>query len=826
MLLGMLAVDLGFIGIDRHDAFVAKRREAVLSGDSTSTEDALLTAGMLDAGQLAALQAVMQQLEHNDSDIRLGRLLVAQRHVTAAQIYQLLRMQKALAVPEPLAVLLVREQLITPAALEQAERLLATLATSAEPPDNTVADSARQPLGSQTVADLLLTTLAIEQGFIDPTSSTVKNALRQCESVAELVERGVLERAQRDALERLFRRLQREDVDVALALHAAEQGLLGPREIEQALWAQQDNEVDTALADVCLDLGLLDPKQLGNLLAEVERQLYSCETTLSFDEMLLATLAVDQGVISQTQLDQHLTERDPGEPLWVHLINVGLISETKFAKLNKLKQRLEQTDEDILFAKLVADSGLVAIPALEEALRQQKAAEELQPIGDILLRAGQISVRQKRAIDAEVAQVIASAAPAVAAAEPGKSAPPATSSSLHPKPSTTSPAAGSPAAKPAPVTATIREQTETPAGGKPAVATGALASQQAKRFGRYEIMSEISRGGMGIIYKARNTETNEVVAIKTLAPHLAINTQYVDRFTQEAQALHKVAHPNIVAVRRVGHGGNVHFMEMEYVDGEQLRKRCERMGPMPVPLAIELIMPIVAALEHAWSLGVVHRDVKPENILIAADGRPKLVDFGIAKNLEGESHTRTGDFFGSPLYTAPEQLKHARSIDFRADIYAIGACLYRMLVGEPPFSGDSAFQVIARVLHDPIAKRAELPVELGWETYQVLEQLLAKDPADRPRSGAQMRELLQSLLRPVACTRCQTSFPAYNLACPTCRQVYKPVAEVRRGRPGRAGSSSPSTRRNASSTSEPDQRRQGRGVGARRVLGERRRGRR
>src|SRR5262249_32053876 len=155
-------------------------------------------------------------------------------------------------------------------------------------------------------------------------------------------------------------------------------------------------------------------------------------------------------------------------------------------------------------------------------------------------------------------------------------------------------------------------------------------------------------------YKAQNTEKNRTVALKTLAPHLAINQEFVDRFNREAQALAKLNHPNIVAVHSVGHAGKTHFMEMEFVDGETVRALCDREGPLPVPRTVEIVKPVVAALDHAWGRGIIHRDIKPENILLTRVGTPKVVDFGIAKLMESDSHTRTGDFFGSPYYVAPE----------------------------------------------------------------------------------------------------------------------------------------------------------------------------
>lgn len=771
MLLGMLVVDLGFLDQATVDDFTAKRLESA-SIDKASLPpigEALGEAGLLDAGQLAALTAVLTQLEQNEPDIALGRMLVAQRALTAAQVMAALRLQKQQPEPISLADLLVREGTVDASAIATAQTVVAAMAgggaaTAAAAPAAAAAApaapappapaapapaapsdanaSSEQPIvgSAKDLDELLLAMMALDQGFAG--EDTIKLALGGDAGtpLAERLTAAGIEAAQLDALGKLCRQLLKEDEDVVLARLAIEQHGLELGALEAAMIEQRRGAMMSSLGELLVEQGSLSQEQLGALEAQVDEELSASEAGLSFDDMLLGTLAVDQGVITEEQLGHAVQGRDPALPLWVQLLERGLLSDEKLASLNKLKSRLEQTDEDIIFSKVACDIGLVEVKVLEEIFREQKTASEHIAVGDLLLKNRVLTVKQKRDISQEVARRMEGA-------------------------------------------------TVTPASmqAAPTAEEAEAYKPQGKQFGRYDVLSEISRGGMGIIYKAVNTETGETVALKTLAAHLAINQEFVARFTSEAQALHKVAHPNIVGVKRVGHAGKVHYMEMEFVDGEDLRATCDREGPLPVDRAVGMLVPVLKALAHAWSVNVIHRDVKPENILIRKDGSPKLVDFGIAKNLEGDSQTRTGEFFGSPYYTAPEQLKHARSIDFRADIYALGACFYRMIIGEPPFGGDSAFQVIAKVLHEPILKRNELPVEIGKETYRVLETLMAKEPGDRPRSGAEVVKLMNSLLREVECSKCSASYQAFAVKCPGCGQLHKPQSGGASGRRGRGG---------------------------------------
>ena len=760
MVLGMLAVDLGFVAAARIDAFIADRAAQLAAGNTLAPiEGELERAGLLDAGQIEALAALRQQLEQSDPDITLGRLIVAQRLLPVAKIQQALRRQKSLPQQVPLGDLLVQEKLIDPARLAMVQMVAKTLANraapaaapAAAPPPAVASDpdaAAPARLGAKSYDELLLALLAVDQGFVD--LEQVRGVLSRPNrgSIQDvLVSAALATQPQLDALARLVEKLEATDEDVVFGRLAITSGAVRLDALEAAMLEQRAGDELVPLADLLVSADALAPERCEALLEQVDQFLGSQTTPLSLDDVILGTLVIDQGVMTQEQLDHSKATRNPEEPLWVHWLGTGLVTQDRLDKLNRLKSRLETSDEDVVFAQIATDSGLVTVAKIEEMFRAQKSREVHLPLGDLLLQSGSLTVKQKREVEGEVKQRLEGKAESL--------------------PTTGDPSSGSTTAIPA------------SAGAAATPAAAEDSKPKGKRFGPYLILGEISRGGMGVIYKAQNTEKNRVVALKTLAPHLAINQEFVDRFHREAQALSKLNHPHIVAVHTIGHAGKVHFMEMEFVDGETVRSLCDREGALSVPKTVSLIKPIVSALDHAWGRGIIHRDVKPENILLNKAGVPKLADFGIAKLLESDSHTRTGDFFGSPYYVAPEQLKHAKSIDFRADIYALGACMFRMLTGEPPFGGDSAFQIIARVLHDAIPAREDLPVPMGLVTYRLLESMMSKEPPERPRSGAELIEQLDSLVAETPCARCQSPVAAYQDVCPECGHAPRPPSAAR-----------------------------------------------
>ena len=250
------------------------------------------------------------------------------------------------------------------------------------------------------------------------------------------------------------------------------------------------------------------------------------------------------------------------------------------------------------------------------------------------------------------------------------------------------------------------------------------------RIAQYEVLGELGRGGVGVVYRARDAALNREVAIKTLHGHRA-SDEALARFRREASATAQLRHPGIVAVHEVGeHEGDM-FVVLELVDGEPLEEVLRR-EPMTPRRVAELGRSLALALEHVHERGIVHRDVKPNNVLIEPDGNPRLVDFGLARIPEDTTQlTRPGDVLGTPAYMAPEQALGLKDVDARSDVYGLGALLYAMLVGREPFPGTGVAEVIQRVCHDELTPPRRLRPEVPAAVDAAVVRAMAKDPAQR-----------------------------------------------------------------------------------------------
>jgi eukaryotic-like serine/threonine-protein kinase len=225
----------------------------------------------------------------------------------------------------------------------------------------------------------------------------------------------------------------------------------------------------------------------------------------------------------------------------------------------------------------------------------------------------------------------------------------------------------------------------------------------------YEVLGELGRGGMGVVYKARQVRLGRVVALKVLLAGAHAGAQDLARFRAEAEAVARLQHPNIVQVYEVGEEGGRPYLALEYVDGGSLADRL-RGTPLPAREAAQMAEALARAVHAAHDKGVVHRDLKPANVLLTADGTPKVVDFGLAKRLDGVTlHTQTGAVLGTPDFMAPEQVE-GRAVGPAADIDALGALLYQMLTGRPPFAAETALDTLLRVrLEEPVPPSRLLP---------------------------------------------------------------------------------------------------------------------
>ncbi|MHC5059328.1 MAG: serine/threonine protein kinase, partial [Planctomycetota bacterium] len=262
----------------------------------------------------------------------------------------------------------------------------------------------------------------------------------------------------------------------------------------------------------------------------------------------------------------------------------------------------------------------------------------------------------------------------------------------------------------------------------------AVQTGEASIVAGYEVVSKLGQGGMGAVYKARQVETGQYVALKILPPSLA-NEAMVKRFQREADVTSKLDHEHIVGCVEFGFDKRrkCHFCALEFVEGEDLGKRLKRTGAMPEGEAAAIARQIARALQHANANGLVHRDVKPENIMITPAGASKLLDLGLARpaNMEATRFTQSGMFVGSPYYASPEQALGSRDIDTRADIYSLGATLYHMITGTPPFAGSTVMEVLQKHVHEKVPWPADVKPELSDGVCRVIARMMAKKPEER-----------------------------------------------------------------------------------------------
>ncbi len=270
-------------------------------------------------------------------------------------------------------------------------------------------------------------------------------------------------------------------------------------------------------------------------------------------------------------------------------------------------------------------------------------------------------------------------------------------------------------------------------------------------LGRYKIVSELGRGAMGVVYKATDPLLQRTVAIKTI--NMALDRdgieRYEARFYQEARAAGALSHPNIVTIYDVGKSGQIAYMAMEFIEGVELRSLIGEGRPLPVAKAVSIAVQVAEALAYAHQRGIVHRDIKPPNIMIASDGMVKITDFGIASMRASESLTQTGMMLGSPKYMSPEQVLGKRA-DFRSDIFSLGIILYEMIAGTAPFGGENVtalmYQIVNLAPPAPSVLNFDVPELLDY----VVAKMLAKSLEERYQTAAELAQDLHECERQLA----------------------------------------------------------------------------
>ena len=279
-----------------------------------------------------------------------------------------------------------------------------------------------------------------------------------------------------------------------------------------------------------------------------------------------------------------------------------------------------------------------------------------------------------------------------------------------------------------------------------------------EKLGKFHITGELGSGGMGQVYKGHHPDLDIPIAIKTIKKDLSKHPSFVDRFFREARLATKLNHPNVVRIYDVDKADDICFIVQEFVDGDDLQKILDaaennRLAPN---IALNIVTEITKALIEAEKFKIVHRDIKPGNILITRDSVPKLADLGLAKQYlskeSGESEkialTRSISSFGSPAYMAPEQVVDAKNVDIRADIYSLGATFYHIVTGEIPFSGNSAEEIMAKKIHEEPPAPSQVNHELPARLSRVISKMIARNPVNRYQSPLELLAELEELQKP------------------------------------------------------------------------------
>lgn len=263
-------------------------------------------------------------------------------------------------------------------------------------------------------------------------------------------------------------------------------------------------------------------------------------------------------------------------------------------------------------------------------------------------------------------------------------------------------------------------------------------------LGAYELLAKVAEGGMGIVYRARSKGTGQLVAIKIMREKSRMNPVMLKRFEQEFRTASSVEHPNLVKALDFGDENGVPYLVMEFVEGATLSRLVDRDGPLPEAEAVRLAALVAQGLHRAHKKGIVHRDVKPDNIIVTPDGQAKLTDMGLVKDLGADLNlTRTGGGLGTMHYMAPEQFRNARLVDARTDIYGLAATLYAVLLGEPPFHGLGPLDAWMKKVHDEFPSPRERNPAISERVDWAIRRGMRGDPAARP---ATCREFVEDLL--------------------------------------------------------------------------------
>ena len=269
-------------------------------------------------------------------------------------------------------------------------------------------------------------------------------------------------------------------------------------------------------------------------------------------------------------------------------------------------------------------------------------------------------------------------------------------------------------------------------------------------YGRYEITGELGRGSMGVVYRAHDPQIGRDIALKVLRPDRVSSEDFVQRFLKEARAIGRMSHPSIVTVYDVGEDQGTVYIAMEFLEGMPLNAHVRDRSLGEEEMA-DIGIQVAESLDYAHERGIVHRDIKPQNIMVGPGGRVKLTDFGIAHIEDpGAGHqTQAGEILGTPNYMSPEQVM-GRKVDGRSDLYSLGVILYELAAGARPFKGENLAAIFHAITSETPARVKDLNPGVTGELSDIIVKCLARDPAERYGSGRELADALRGLLRPAA----------------------------------------------------------------------------
>ena len=298
-----------------------------------------------------------------------------------------------------------------------------------------------------------------------------------------------------------------------------------------------------------------------------------------------------------------------------------------------------------------------------------------------------------------------------------------------------------------------RRRRETPAPPAPTPTRDTVEQQQptilvetGAKIGAFDLQGVLGRGGMATTYRARRGSDGQAVALKVPHEGCLSDQTFVTRFLREGKLGEQLHHPRIVRIFAAGQDKGRPFLAMEVVEGHTLKQEIRERAPLPLKQALEITRDIAEALDYAHAKGVVHRDLKPENVMLLPDGTIKVMDFGIARLADQPGLTTSNIFIGTPLYAAPEMVD-PKTVDHRADLYALGIILFEMLEGGVPFTADSPFRVIEMHMRQPLPTRENLAHPVPAVVWAIIQRLCEKDPAARYPSAETLLVELNRLLQ-------------------------------------------------------------------------------